>query len=517
MASKNRKERRSQDPIIQTKNAEFLGGAGAAGNANINGPLGVAVGNGFINNPPKSDGTGGWGVAGKKSKPAGGTTPLVNPFNPIKGAGLTNVSQTFPSNFFLEWDLSLWRTAIDRTINLGDPTLLATLYQWIHQCSPFYQSMKRTISAFIDQQDIFCVDPKGAQLDDWTQEISAKTWFKAFFLEIVLSNFTGFSGLNFDPANEKVFRYPMQDLDPINRMLRGGTYDYFNGDSFEECINLLFVQPDPSIEGFCGWNSAISRMFIMINENIISWLAAGKRVAFPFMTVGYPQDDGEIDPVTNQQINDFKRQAEDVLANADPFRGLAYPYTLDAKGNIIKSLEVGFESPGANAKAYTIYNDFNETAKNEIRELIMGGSLTADVGNSGSRALGEVQERKLMTFLRGLIEFGLTVVNGKEFQGKICKFYKNYPTGNLRFDINRSKEMTIDEIVAMSNVLAQAGKRFTDAFFEANGLIREFFEDAPTPAAGQPNEENPLKAGDISKKDMKSATTEKKKTFSIYR
>ena len=39
-------------------------------------------------------------------------------------------------------------------------------------------------------------------------------------------------------------------------------------------------------------------------------------------------------------------------------------------------------------------------------------------------------------------------------------------------------------------MLTANGKRLTDDFFEANGLVKEFFEDAPTPATGKPIEDD---------------------------
>lgn len=508
--SQKRRERRQQDPVVQTRKEEFL----ASGGNMTNGPLGVPIGTGGSGGKPAKIDGGGWGVGNKQSRPAGGVTPQQNPFNPIKGAGLTTTSQTFPSNFFVEWDLSLWRVAIDRVINMGDARLLATMYDWMFEASPFVQSLYETVGAYAGGTEVFCVDANGKELDEWSAEIPAKTWFKDMFKEIIFTFFDGFAGINFDPVNEKVYVYPQEDIDPINRILRASTYDYYNGDSFEENDNLLFVQPSTKKKRFCGWNAAISRSFININRTKINHVAAGERLAYPLMTVGYPQNSTDTDAQGNA-YNPMKEQADAVIRDATPQRGLSFPYTIDERGNIVKSLEVGFESTGVNARAHAVYTDFNEAEKNEIREMVLGGTLTADVGNSGSRALGEVQERKLITMLKNLIEFALSVINSTEFKRKISKFYKNMPE-DLLFDINRSKELTIDEITMLAQVLAQSGKRFTDAFFEANGLIREFFEDAPEPAAlPKQKQVPPSKEGDISKNDLQGTDAKKKSSSGL--
>jgi len=163
---------------------------------------------------------------------------------------------------------------------------------------------------------------------------------------------------------------------------------------------------------------------------------------------------------------------------------LVYPYTLDPQGNIQKSLEIEFEKTGTAAKAHSIYLDFNEDKKNEIREMILGGTLTSSTAKSGSRALGDVHADKLETIIEDIAEFVENYLND-EYLKKIKKFYKNLPEGG-KFVANKAKQMSMEDIKQLSDVLTANGKRLTDEFFEANGLVKEFFEDAPTPAAGKP-------------------------------
>jgi hypothetical protein len=294
----------------------------------------------------------------------------------------------------------------------------------------------------------------------------------------MFSFFWGFSGLNFDPVAEKIYKYPLQQIDPINRMLRASTFSFYDGVNFDETDNLLFVQPSSSYESFLGWMQQISRSFIQMNLNKNSWVAAGRRLAFPILTVGYPQNDGGID-ADGAQVNPYRNQAELIAANTNPQNGLVYPYTLDSSGNIVKSIEIDFEKPGTGQNAHKIYQEFNNDEKDEIREMIFGGSLTANVGDSGSRALGEVQERMFDSVVAGKMEFILATLNF-DFIPKISKFYKNFPVG-CRFEINRSKQLTLEEMKELSDVVVASGKRLSDAFFEANGISKDFFEDAPEP------------------------------------
>jgi len=222
---------------------------------------------------------------------------------------------------------------------------------------------------------------------------------------------------------------------------------------------------------------AIVRQYVMMHLNDENWIAAGKRLAFPVFSLGYPESMDVTDPETGEIVNPYKDEANLIAKNLGPGSTVVFPFIRAADGEIQKNIELEFDSPGSSQKAHSIYLDFNEEKKNEIRELVLGGTLTADVGDSGSRALGEVQERKLRTFMSAVIEYVISVHNG-DYLRKIRRWYKNMPDG--QFNINRQKQFTIEEIIAWSQVLASSGKRFTTEFFETNGFAPNFIEDMPT-------------------------------------
>jgi hypothetical protein len=464
----NRRERRSQDPAIQERKEKHTQ---ASVLGDIVGGAGTSVGKGE---------SGGWGIGSPNAKPATGQQPYVNPFIIPKAAGLTITSQTFPSNYYVEWNLSTWRAACDQVINQGYAYSYATLVTWVFQSSPFVQSLFRALGAALGRIPFFIVDKKGNKLEDWTQELCNKPWQKELDKEILFSHFWGFTGLNFDPIEGRVYKYPMQEIDPINQLLKQSTFSFYDGVRFKDYANLLFVQPSTAQESFLGWMQPITRSFIQMNMNKNSWVNAGRRLAFPMLAIGYPQADQGNDPTTGLPINPYKNQAEAIAANIDPSKAFVFPYTIDEKGNIVKSIQVDFEKPGTGAKAHDIFVDFNESEKNEIREMILGGDLTGNAGKNGSRSLGEVQERKLETVVEDLVEWILAYKNAEQLP-KLLSYYKNAPDG-IRFEINRAKQMPIDDIVKMSSVVTQNGKRLTDAFFEANGLVKDFIEDVPVPA-----------------------------------
>jgi hypothetical protein len=459
----NRRERRAQDPKVQERKEQHQ-------QSSI---LGDVV-NG-IGSTGKGDG-GGWGIGNPKAMPATGQQPAVNPFMIPKAAGLTITSQTYPNNYYVEWNLATWRAVCDQVVKMGYTVGYATLVSWVFEKSPFVRSLFRALGAAIGRIPFVIVDEKGNELPEWTEELCKKYWQKQLDKEIVFSHFWGFTGLNFDPIKGKVYKYPMQDIDPINRLLRSNTFAFYDGVRFSDYDNLLFIQPSTAQEEFLGWMQTIAASFIQMNLNKNSWVAAGRRLAFPLLAIGYPQADGAIDPATGLEINPYKVQAENIAANVDPTKAMVFPYTIDEKGNIVKAIQIDFEKPGTGAKAHDIFSDFNESEKNEIREFILGGTLTASAGNVGSRALGEVQERKFENVIDDLLEFILTFKND-ELLPKLLRFYKNPPKG-VKFKINTAKQWSLDEIEKLSRVVTQNGKRLTTAFFEANGIVRDFIEDA---------------------------------------
>lgn len=482
MAREARKSARAADPVVQQRKAAFLAGNGVSSNT-VNMPSSSA--GGILAGPlqvqpyiAKDVGGGGWAVGGPEAKPATGNWPNVNPWLIPKSSGLNVISQTYPNNYFVEWDLTTWRIACDRVMKQGFTPDYATMVNWCFEASPFIQSMFRTIETAMFAIPMYYCDEKGNVIDEWTQELCNKAWQMELKREIAFSFFWGFSGLNFDPVEEMLYKYPMQDIDPLNRFLRQSTYSFYDGIFFRDHDNLLFVQPNTNYESFLGWMQPISREFIRMNLNDNNWLAAGKKLAFPVFTIGYPEGDDKLGP-NGRIYNPYRDEAEAIGRDIGPGKAVIYPYTKLPNGEIIKNVDIEFEQTGASQKAHSIFQDFNEVKKNEIRELILGGTLTADVGNSGSRALGEVQERKLRTFLNSVVEYVVATHNA-DYKRKISKFYKGgIPKG--RFDISRTKQFTIEEVVAWAGVLAQSGKRFNDRFFEEQGIPPDFIEDNPNP------------------------------------
>jgi hypothetical protein len=431
---------------------------------------------------PNAGGGGGWGLPGDKgAQPATGTAPAVNPFVLPKAAGISQISQVFPTNFYIEWTLSGWRNACDTAMNMGYALNYSTLVMWAFECSPFIQSLFTKWGDAIDGTQFFVVDKKGNQLPEATKALCEQPWQMQLRKEILFSYFWGFSGLNFDPAAGKIYKYPMQNIDPINRLLKENTFSFYDGVSFADTDNLLFVQPNSSYESFLGLMQPITRSFIMMNMATINWLQAGRRLAFPILALGYPQASSAIE--NGVQINPLKLQAEEIAATIDPSKAVVYPYTINPAGEVQKSIEIDFEQPGGSNNMFKIYSEFNDDYKNEIRELVLGGTLSSSgsKSGSGSRSLGEVHERMFKQVIKSKLVYVLAVLNG-EYKTKISKFYKGLPDG-WSFEYNKAEQFTLEEMTSLSGVLNANSKQLTNEFFEANGVNPDFFQDAPQAAA----------------------------------
>jgi hypothetical protein len=426
-------------------------------------------------------GGGGYGQGNQISKPASGNHPGVNPFILPKQSGLNYITQMFPNNYYVEWDLSSWRAACDQAIKMGFPVSYAALTSWVYESSPFIQSLFNAIGDAITQIPVFIVDSKGNRLENLSEEICGKRWFIELRKEILFSKFWGFTGINFDPLNNKLYKYPMQQLDPINRLLRQSTYNFSDGIDFFKTPNLLFVQPSTNYESFLGWMQPITRMFIQQNLNSMNWIQAGKRLAFPLLQIKYPGSDNSIDSDSNLS-NPYRMEAENYAANVDPSKTLLTPYVIDNNGNIQSALILESQDTNAKQGAHKIYQEFNSDAKNEVREMILGGTLTGDAGKFGTKGLGEVHQDKLTTVIRARNEEVLSILNDEsDFKRKLPVFYKNFPQ-DWKFDVNRTKEFDISEIEKLSKAATENNLRLTTKFFIKYGLDVEDIEEAPKPA-----------------------------------
>jgi hypothetical protein len=419
----------------------------------------------------------GYGSGLPNARPAQGQRPSVNPFMIPKSTGLTHLSKMYPSNYYVEWDLSTWRLACDQVMRQGLTVSYAALTSWAYECSPFIQSIFNSMGDAIMAVPTFLVDEKGNKNEEWTKEICSTRWFQELKQEILFSYFWGFTGINFDPIKGKVYKYPMQQLDPINRMLRSATFNYTDGIDFDKTPNLLFVQPSTSYERYLGWMQPITRSFISMNLASMNWVQAGKRLAFPFLSVQYPAMDGEVTD-GSYQTNPLRFDAEDYAANIDPSRALVTPYTIGADGKPQPSIMVESKDTSSKQNTHKIYEEFNEDNKNDIRELIFGGTLTSNAGKYGTKALGETHEKKLKKAIAAKNEFILAILNDKnDFLKKIRVFYKNMPN-NLTFDTNRAKVYDIAEIEVLSKSVALNGNRLKPSFFINHGVLPEDIEEA---------------------------------------
>lgn len=424
-------------------------------------------------------GGGGFGTVQPGTRTATGS-PLVNPFIIPKQSGQTIGSWVYPSQYYVDWSVTKWREACDQAIKMGYTQAYATLTSWVYEKSPFVRSLFMKLGAAMDRVPFYATDKDGNEIPELTLELCNKPWQMKMRREILFSYFWGFSGLNFDPVEGKCYKYPMQQLDPINRMLKANTFSFYDGEMFDDNDNLLFVQPSDNYEDFLGWMQAIACSYIEMNVNNTNWIAAGRRLAFPLLTVGYPQDDGSLD-ANGQPKNNYKNDAIALATDIDPTQGLVYPYTIDNDGKIQKSIEIEFEKTGTSAGMHKIYQEFNQEQKGEIQEMVYGRSLTQSSGKGGNRALGEVEERTLDNRVAELMPYVLAVLNDDTgFKKKISKFYRNLPEGWL-YGYNTAKQLSIADIQVMGATLNANGYKLTPKFFEENGVSPDFFEPMPQP------------------------------------
>jgi hypothetical protein len=426
-------------------------------------------------------GGGGFGTTQPGTKTATGQ-PLVNPFLIPKQSGQNIGSWVYPSQYLRPWDVSLVREACDQAIKMGYTQQYATLTSWVYEKSPFVQSLFLKLGAAMDRVPFYIVDKKGEEIPELTEALCNQQWQIKLRREILYSYFWGFSILNFDPIEGKCYKYPMQQIDPINRMLKANTFSFYDGAQVDEYPNLLFIQPSDNYEAFLGWMEPISFAYVEMNENNDNWVAAGRRSAYSQTVVYYPQDDGSLDPITGLPRNDYKQQAIEISTNMNPKVGLVAPYTLNDKNEMQKSIVLESEKNNNSAQAYKIYTEFNQEYKSDIQTLVFGRSLTGgSSGKGGNRALGEIEERTLDDRVAELMPYVLAILNN-EFKGKISQLYSNLPNSdNWSYSYNKSKQLTIADLQVLVSALNNGGYRPTPGFYEKNGVSPDDFEPMPQP------------------------------------
>ena len=457
--SESRQERRNNDPLVQAKADLFKAVTDAV-------TLASQAGTGY-------------GIGNTNAKPASGFTPLVNPFMQPKATGLTSLSYSFLNNYFTDWDRMRWRYACEMARGSGYATEYNLLVNWTFESSAFVQSLFREMAVAVSKIPIIFKDDKGNDATDINQEIALKKWFKDIILEAIYSYFWGYSCINFDPFNNQIFKYQIQQVDPINEMLKENTYGFYNGVNIKDNANLLFFQPSKSYESFLGWMQPITRWFIDENINDNNWLAAGRTLGFPQKKIGFSQDDAQTDPVSGNVVNASQIQAWEIAKNIDAEHALVLPFTYDLNGKPIYHVDVsGVDMGGQGAgQRHKIFVDFSEAKKNEIRELINLGTLTSSAGKHGSQSLGKVHQDKSEDALLFTLEGAISMLNN-DFLRKLKILYKGFPD-NVSICINKAQEFNIEELTAWSNIAKNSGKKFSMTFFEKSGFSEEDLEDLP--------------------------------------
>ena len=434
---------------------------------------------------------GGWGLGNQNSIPAAGNTQTVSNWILPKSVGLDVISQMFPSNYLQEWDLTKCRLASDQVLKQGYTLQWDTLVTWVYQSSPFIQSVFEAIGAAVDRVEFFMTHKSGEKDDEWTNELCSKPYQRQIIREIVYGYFWGFTGINFDPLNGQMYKYPISVIDPINRMLKESTFVFSTGMNFNEAVNLLFIQPSTNTESFLGWMQPIARTFIQINNAMMNWGAAGRKAAIPIMQVGYPQSATKLDENGNE-FNPARVEAEKLAANPDPSKGFVYPYSVDFQGNIQKSIQIDFTDNKSNMNMHKIFQELIKDFEAGIMQMVLGGTLTAEAGKFGTKGLGEVQERKFDAVIESKISYVISVLNS-DFLPKISQFYRNMPA-DLEYSTDRTKKLTMDEIALLSATMAENGRRLTDEFFINNGILPSDFEELPPSVIPEPFKEVEIKA-----------------------
>jgi phage gp29-like protein len=211
-----------------------------------------------------------------------------------------------------------------------------------------------------------------------------------------------------------------------------------------------FVLFEPSVTGDYRTREGVGR-------DVIYWMAFKRfgvrellgymeRFGKPFPVASWStSDNGNPRPADSSEITTAKSLVKDIGRGTQP--GAALPDSIQLE--LVNSL-------GDTAKTDTIHTTLIELCNTEINKALLSSTLTTDVGDSGSRALGSVHEQIRATIVNNLVKqldecvtnqlvYWFVLLNFGEFAAKnLCPRYVTVSNDNRdRLELSEQLERLI--------------------------------------------------------------------------
>lgn len=196
-------------------------------------------------------------------------------------------------------------------------------------------------------------------------------WFKELRKEIVLSEFWGFSLLQFYTDEEGFIRFQSIDrkhYDPVHRLLLKHQGD-INGRSIDEFEDMLFVGKERSLGIFAELMPAV----LYKRGDMSDWARYCNLFGMPIREYTYDAGDEE---ARKRLIADARQQGTNAV----------YIHPKESTLNLIES--------GNKSGSSELYKTFADYWDGKISIRVLGNTLTTDAQATGTQALGTVHKEE---------------------------------------------------------------------------------------------------------------------------
>ncbi len=318
-------------------------------------------------------------------------------------------------------DLGAWMSAIKSADAIDWPrrVKLIDMYEDIMLDTHVQSVMEKYKSTILAAPLQF---QRKGKVDERIQEIIESPWFGKMLEDFLMEPWTGVGGSLFQFYRDgqwlKYNLTPAKHVDPINRIIRRNQHDT-NGPSWDEFPNLLYIGNPRQIGKF----ASIAYWVIVKRNNVGDWIQLAEIFGRPLTDATYDPND----PEARQKLTND-------IANRGAMTAFIHPV-----GTELKLIEAAGLAGGAD-----VYERLHVTSNSEISKMVLGNTLSTEVSDKGTQALGKVQHEdqqdvmaRAKRRLLDILNYELTdVFQNLGFNTKGGKFlFVPKPTKNLSTDI----------------------------------------------------------------------------------
>ncbi len=245
---------------------------------------------------------------------------------------------------------------------------LIDLYEDVLLDSHLFSVLRKQKAAILSTQIQFM---RNGKADKKMQEHIDSPWFNRFLSDLIDDDWKGVGGSLFQFFKDKTgwIDYklvPRKHVDPINRTILRNQTD-LAGESWDEFADLLYIG-DPRQIG----NLAVVAFWVILKRNnVADWAELGEIFGRPIREGTYNAWDEKAREKLVEDI--YNMGGAGVIVHPD--------------GTNINLLEAGNVSGGS-----ALYDRLHITCNSEISKAVNGNTLTTEVGDKGTQALGTVQK-----------------------------------------------------------------------------------------------------------------------------